>query len=186
MAQGATIHRFDIELSDMERSVYESLELRVARHPSESSAFLMTRVLAYALNVGEGIEFSSGLSTPGEPAISVRDLTGACALWIEIGHPSAAQLQKALGASSVVRIYTYKDPRTLVQQLQAARNPRLGEAEIYALEPDFLAELETLLDRRCRWTLVHSGGEVFVTAQQTTGKETTVQGELKRIFWSTE
>ena len=34
MALGATIHVFDIALANSDRGVYESLELRVARHPS--------------------------------------------------------------------------------------------------------------------------------------------------------
>jgi uncharacterized protein YaeQ len=160
----------------MERSVYETLDLTVARHPSESTPFLLTRVIAYALNTAEGIEFSSGLSTPGEPAIAVRDLTGAYRLWIEIGQPSPEQLQKALGMSEAVHVYAYKDPRQWVQQLQAARNPRLAGAELFALAPEFLSELEGVLERRNRWTLVHSGGEIFVTAG-----DATMQGALQRV-----
>lgn len=162
----------------MERSVYETLELTAARHPSESTPFLLTRVIAYALNATEGIEFSAGLSTPGEPAIAVRDLTGAYRLWVEIGQPAPEQIQKALGVSEAVRVYTYKDPRQWVQQLQAARNPRLAEAEIFALPSEFLAELEGVLERRSRWTLVYSGGEIFVTAG-----ETTLQGALQPVHW---
>jgi uncharacterized protein YaeQ len=78
MAQGATLYTFDIDVADADRGVYDSVALRVARHPSESEEFLVTRVLAYALELTEGIAFSSGgLSDPDEPAISVRDLTGA-------------------------------------------------------------------------------------------------------------
>jgi hypothetical protein len=36
-------HR-QIELSDVDRGVYESLDLRVARHPSESARYLLMRV----------------------------------------------------------------------------------------------------------------------------------------------
>ena len=49
MALTATIYTFDIELADSDRHIYESLALRVARHPSETEAYLVTRVLAYAL-----------------------------------------------------------------------------------------------------------------------------------------
>ena len=61
MAQTATIYNFDIDLADGDRGVWESLALRVARHPSESEEYLLTRVLAYALEFAEGIEFSAGI-----------------------------------------------------------------------------------------------------------------------------
>jgi len=57
---GATLYTFDIDLADADRAVYESLALRVARHPSESEEYLVTRVLAYALELTEGIAFSAG------------------------------------------------------------------------------------------------------------------------------
>ena len=45
MALTATIYNFDVELADNDRGVYESLDLRVAMHPSESPDYLATRVL---------------------------------------------------------------------------------------------------------------------------------------------
>ena len=95
MALGATIYTFDVDLADADRAVFESLALRVARHPSESEEYLVTRVLAYALEFREGIAFSPGLSDPDEPTISIRDMTGAIQSWIDIGIPDAARLHKA-------------------------------------------------------------------------------------------
>src|SRR6186997_3599023 len=95
MALGATIHNFDIELADSDRQVYESLALRVARHPSESEEYLVTRLLAYLLEFAEGIEFSRGVSDPDDPAIAIRDRTGAITTWIDVGTPDAARLHKA-------------------------------------------------------------------------------------------
>ena len=95
MAVSATIYKFDIELADTDRRVYESVELRVARDPSESEEYLVARVLAYLLEFAEGIEFSRGVSNPDEPTIAVRDLTGAITTWIDIGTPDAARLHKA-------------------------------------------------------------------------------------------
>ena len=77
MALTSTIYRFDIDLADADRHLYESLSLHVACHPSESDEHLVARVLAYALEYTEGIEFTRGLSEPEWPAILVRDLTGA-------------------------------------------------------------------------------------------------------------
>ena len=94
MALSATIYTFKIELADSDRSVYAALDLRVARHPSETEEFLLTRVLAYCLEYSEGIEFSSGISDADQPAIAVRDLTGRLTAWIDIGAPEAARLHR--------------------------------------------------------------------------------------------
>jgi uncharacterized protein YaeQ len=72
MAQGATIHVFQIELANSDRGVYETLDLRVACHPSEAADHLLARVIAYCLEYTPGIGFSKGLSDPDEPAIAVR------------------------------------------------------------------------------------------------------------------
>ena len=53
MALTATIYNVDIDLADLDRGVYESLALRIARHPSESEEYLVTRILAYALEFHE-------------------------------------------------------------------------------------------------------------------------------------
>ena len=68
MSQTATIYNFDIDLADSDRHVYESLNLRVARHPSESEEYLVTRLLAYLLEYAEGIDFSRGVGMSTEAA----------------------------------------------------------------------------------------------------------------------
>jgi uncharacterized protein YaeQ len=88
LALPSTIHRFQIQLSDTGRGVYEDLDLRIARHPSETVSFLLTRVFAYCIAFEEGIAFASGLSTPDDPALWVKDLTGRITKWIEVGLPA--------------------------------------------------------------------------------------------------
>ncbi len=67
MAIGATIHTFTVQLSDVDRGVYDELQLRVARHPSETAPYMLTRVLAYCLEFEEGIAFSEGVAATDEP-----------------------------------------------------------------------------------------------------------------------
>ncbi len=80
MALGATVRRFDLEVSDVDRGVYESLDLKVAQHPSENGPYLVARMLAYALELEEGLAFTNGLAASDEPALWVRDLTGRLAM----------------------------------------------------------------------------------------------------------
>ena len=153
MALTATIYNFGIELADSDRQVYESLALRVARHPSESAEYLLTRILAYALEFTEGIEFSRGLSEPDEPTISVRDLTGAIRSWIDVGTPEAARLHKACKAAPRVAVYTHKDPAHLISRLAGKRIHRAETLELYAVDRGLIGRLATRLERRMAFTL---------------------------------
>src|ERR1700704_4247760 len=134
MALTATIHNFEIELADADRHVYESLNLRVARHPSESEEYLVTRLLAYVLECAEGIAFSRGVSDPDDPAISIRDLTGRITTWIDIGAPDAARLHKAAKSGARVVVYTHKNPNQFLKQLSGERIHRPDELEPYAVD----------------------------------------------------
>ena len=80
------MYAVSVDLSDVDRGVYETVDLRLAMHPSESAEYMATRLLAYCLEYTEGIEFTSGLSDGDEPAVIVRDLTGRVRAWIEVGR----------------------------------------------------------------------------------------------------
>jgi uncharacterized protein YaeQ len=175
VALTATIFNFDIELADVDRGVYESLALRVACHPSESPEYLMARVLAYCLEYTEGIAFGRGISEPDDPPIAVRDLTGALLTWIEIGSPDAARLHKASKAAPRVAVYTHKDPRMLLRQLDGERIHRAEALELYAFDRALIDGLVELLDRRIKLALSVSDHEIYATVG-----DVTVSGAVER------
>src|SRR6187401_2285766 len=106
MALPATMRKFEISLADSDRGVYESLELRVAQHPSESERYLIARVVARALEHAEGLEFSKGgVSDDEEPALVQRALRGDLVAWIEIGSPTPDRQHKASKAAPRVAVY---------------------------------------------------------------------------------
>ena len=126
VALNATLFNCEIALSDSDRGVYESLELKLAQHPSESTQYLATRLLAYCLECTEGLAFSKGLSDTDVPALSVHDLTGKLTSWIEVGLPEPARLHKAAKASPRVAVYAHKDlsawlPRLAAESIHRAR-----------------------------------------------------------------
>jgi len=144
--------------------VYEALAIQVARHPSESEAHLVARVLAYALEFTEGIAFSrGGLSEPEEPSISVRDLTGAIRVWIEVGLPDAARLHKACKAAARVVVYTHKDPMQLVDRLAGERIHRAESIELYAIDRSLIAGVVARLERRMGFALSVADRELYVS-----------------------
>jgi uncharacterized protein YaeQ len=163
MAIAATIYTLDIDLADSDRQVYETLALRVARHPSESEEHLVARVLAYAMEHTEGIAFSRGVSEPDEPAIMVRDLTGAIRSWIEIGSPDAGRLHKAAKAAPRVAVYTHKDFAQLLRNLSGERIHRAADIELYAFDRALIAALAARLDRRMTFSLSINERELYVS-----------------------
>lgn len=176
MALTATVYSFDIQLNDLDRGVYESLAFKAAQHPSETSEYLIARVLAYCLEYREGIAFGKGLAEPDEPAITVTDLGGARQAWIEIGAPDAARLHRASKASPRVAVYTHKDPGPWLRQLEGGRIHRRDAIEVYAFDRALIDALVQRLDRRTSFTLMRSEDHVFVTI----GEES-IDGVLTRI-----
>jgi uncharacterized protein YaeQ len=175
VALSSTIYAFEIQLSDVDRGVYEALSFKAARHPSETEEQLATRVLAYCLEYTEGIAFTRGLSNPDEPALWVRDLTGVLKTWIDVGAPEAARLHKAAKAAPRVAVYTHKDPATLLGQLSGARIHRADALELYSFERDFLATFVSKLGRRNTFDLSVTDGHLFLNIEGTT-----LSGELTR------
>lgn len=107
MALGATVFKVELQVSDMDRSHYQTYALVLARHPSETDERLMVRLLAFALNASETLVFGKGLSTEDEADLYDRDLTGAIACWIDVGLPPERDVRKACGRAEDVKIYAY-------------------------------------------------------------------------------
>lgn len=163
MALQATVYNFDVELADSDRGVYESLALRVARHPSESEEYLVARLLAYLLEFADGIAFSRGISDPDEPTIAIRDLTGAIDTWIDIGMPDAPRLHKASKAARRVVVYTHKDPRQFLNRLAGEKIHRADSLELYAIDRALVSALAERLDRRVACSVSIADRELYVS-----------------------
>ena len=163
MALGDTIYVFDIELANSDTSVYESLKLSVARHPSETPQHMLTRVLAYCLEYTEGIGLSNGLSEPHEPSIAVRDLTGVLTAWIDVGAPDALRLHRASKAAPRVAVYTHKDALQLAARLSLERIHRREALELYAIDFDWLSDLALRLQRRTQFTLTVAEQHLYLS-----------------------
>lgn len=168
MALSATIYIFTVRLADADRGVYENFEIRIARHPSETAEFLLTRLLAYCLEYTEGIAFSRGLSDPDEPALAVRDLTGALQAWIDIGTPEAARIHKASKAAPRVAIYVHRDTAAWLERIGGERIHQAQRVEIYALDRELVAALVARLERRMALDVSVSERTLYVSIADTT------------------
>lgn len=167
MALNSTVYNVVVELSDIDRGVYESLDLRVAQHPSESLEYMVTRVLAYCLEYTEGIEFTQGLSNADEPAVVVRDLTGRLLAWIEVGMPDAERLHRASKLAGRVALYTHREMRQVLQQLEGKRIHRAAEIPIYSFGRGFIDSVAAAFDRRVTLSLSVTERHVYLDLRGT-------------------
>jgi len=163
MALSATIYAFTVRLANADRGVYETLSLRLARHPSETGEYLLTRVLAYCLEHAEGIAFSKGLSDTDEPAIAVRDLTGVLLSWVDIGAPDAARLHKAAKAARRVVVYAHRDVAPWLARPGTERIHRAESIEIVEMDKALIGDLVKRLERRMDFDLSVSEGTLYVS-----------------------
>jgi uncharacterized protein YaeQ len=159
----STIFTIAIDLADMDRGVYESLELRVARHPSETMEFMLVRVLAYCLEYTEGIEVTTRISSGDEPALVVRDLTGRITAWIEVGLPDAGRLHRGSKAAGRVAVYTHRDARQLLSRLEGERIHRGDQMCIRSFDRGAIEAIARSLERRTSFSLSVSGGELHLS-----------------------
>lgn len=176
MALTATVHRFEVSISDVDRDVYETFDLRVAQHPSESMRYLLTRTLAYCLSYEEGIAFSKGgLSSAEEPPVSVRDATGLLLAWIDIGSPSADRLHKASKAARRVAVFTHSDLPALRKEAEGIH--KAGDIEVFRIAPELLDALERRIQRNAAFEITRNEGMLYVTLD---GEH--LEGPIDRTF----
>lgn len=163
MALGATMFRFLVDVSDVDRGTYASDELVVARHPSETDAYMITRILAWALEYDERIVMGRGLAFPDEPTLSVPDDMGGTRLWIEVGAPVAERVHRAAKQAERVCIYTHRDIQLVLGALKGKRIHNADRLRIIEIPAPFMTAAERLLERRNTWSIVRNEGVVYLT-----------------------
>lgn len=167
MALTATLYNISVQLSDADRGVYESLELRLAREPSETAEFMTTRLLAYCLEYSEGIELTGGVAAGDEPAVLVRDLTGRVTAWIEVGAPGRDRLHRGSKLAERTAVYTHRDLRHVVAQLEGSKIHKAEQIDVYTFRSGFVETLSGLIGRRTDLALTMSGGSLFADVDGT-------------------
>ena len=109
MALKATIYKASVQLADMDRNLYTSHSMTLARHPSETDERMMIRLLAFALYTPPdesrgALEFAKDLWDADEPALWHRDYTGTLLHWMDVGQPDDRRLLRAAGRAERVTV----------------------------------------------------------------------------------
>lgn len=162
MALKSTIFKAELQVSDLDRSYYAAHSLTVARHPSETDERMMVRILAFALQAHERLEFGRGLSTDDEPDLWLRDLTGAVECWVDVGLPDPRRLRKAAGRSRAVVVYVYGGRGVDVWWRQnAGELGRLDNLAVYSLPYEATQALAGLAQRTMRLQCTIQDGAIW-------------------------
>lgn len=164
MAQKATIYKVELSVSDMDRHYYETHNLTVAKHPSETDERLMVRILAFALNAHEQLEMTRGLSTDDEPDIWRKSLSGELELWVALGLPSEKNVRQSSGKSDAVIVYCYGG-RTAEMWWDKIKNKttRFDNLSVINFSETDTGALANLAARSMRLQVNIQDGEVMVS-----------------------
>ncbi len=161
MALKATVHRVDLQISDLDRHYYVTHSLTLAQHPSETDARLMVRLLAFALFAQERLEFGRGLSADDEPDLWLKSLTGEIEHWIELGQPEEADLRRACGRARRVTLIGYSGRAfDIWWEKNATALARCGNLEVITLPAGTAEALSGLMARGMRLQCLVQDGEV--------------------------
>lgn len=163
MALKATVFRAELTVSDLDREVYGTFPLTIARHPSETDERMMMRLLAFSLEADERLAFGTGLSTEDQPALWRTSLDGRIERWIEVGLPDPRRLKQALGRSDSVRVLAYGETR--IGPWWSKHGAALGalgpNVELKFLRDDECTALTAFADRGMRLSVTVQDGTAW-------------------------
>lgn len=167
MALKSTIFKAQLQIADMDRSLYADHALTLARHPSETDERMMMRLLAFALATPAddhrgALEFAAGLSDTDEPDLWQRDLTGELVQWIEVGQPDDRRLAKACGRAEQVRIWSYSSSTPIWWAGIENKVARLANLEVWQVPAEASRELAALAERGMQLQVTVQEGQVWV------------------------
>ncbi|SFK67170.1 YaeQ family protein [Lysobacter sp. cf310] len=164
MAPNATIVKIELQISDMDRHYYAAHALTLAQHPSETQQRLMVRMLAFALNAHERLEFGPGLSSEDEPDLALRDYTGDIELWIDVGQPDESRIRKACGRARQVVVVNYGGRAADIWwDKNVAILRRLKNLTVLDIDSDSVEAMAAMVERSFRLDCQIQDGEVALS-----------------------
>ena len=177
MALNSTIFRCNLQVSDLDRGCYQTHELTVARHPSETDERMMVRILAFALNADEHLRFTRGLSQDDEPDLWQRSLSDELMLWIELGQPDEKRIKKACSRSKRVFVYCFSHRSATVWWRQiSASVERFSHLSVFKLPEGTSEQLASMARRNMSLQCTVQDGEIWFSDE-----ENSIQFALERL-----
>jgi uncharacterized protein YaeQ len=167
MAIKATIFKAQIQISDMDRHVYDSPALTIARHPSESDERMMIRVLALAMgwpaDSNEGtLELAKDMWEPDEPALWHKNYTGEILHWVEVGQPDDKRIMKACGRANKVSLWAFQSSTPVWWSTIANKLTRANKLTVWQVPTEQSQALAALAQRSMQLQVTVQDGTIWV------------------------
>lgn len=163
MAQPCIIFKANIQLSDIDRNIYETLQTTIAKHPSETEERMLVRLLAYVLCYEDGLTFTKGVAAGDEPDLWVTGPDGRVQTWIEVGLPDAERLIKASRHVEQVVLLAFGSSRNVWEKQQLAKLVNIKNIRLLGIDQQFIADLAARLQRSINWSLTVTEGALYLT-----------------------
>tara|TARA_B100001964_G_scaffold243892_1_gene323350 strand:+ start:5534 stop:6100 length:567 start_codon:yes stop_codon:yes gene_type:complete len=160
-----TIYKFNISLSDLNRDHYETLNLTVARHPSETIERMIVRVLAYCINADEQLEFTKGVSAVDEPDLWLHTLDGQLGTWIDVGEPAVERIKKATRLTRDVKVYSFNSKSPIWWQQSKEKINKLN-VSIFQLSCESVQALAALVQRTMSLSVTITDSSAFIATDR--------------------
>ena len=164
MASNSKICKLTISLSDLDHNYYDSLNLTVAQHPSETTERMMVRVLVFCINAQERLEFTKGLSAVDEPDIWARSLDDQLLLWIDVGEPSLDRIKKASRIANEVKVYCF-NRKSKPWWEQGQEKFKQLKASFYRFEWESIQTLAALQQRTMQLSVTITGNSAYIATE---------------------
>ncbi|MES0327101.1 MAG: YaeQ family protein, partial [Gammaproteobacteria bacterium] len=147
------------------RNHYDTLNLTLALHPSETIERMMVRVLAYCINAQEHLTFTKGLSDIDEPDIWARTLDDQLTLWIDVGEPAVDRIKKASRIAREVKVYCF-NTKSDVWWDQAQAKIRQLKASVFRFKWQDIQALAAMVQRTMEISVTITGDSAYVATEQ--------------------
>jgi len=165
MALNSKICKLKISLSDIDRNHYDTLNLTVAQHPSETVERMMVRILVFCINAQDRLEFTKGLSTADEPDIWARSLDGQLMLWIDVGEPSLERVKKASRIANETKVYCF-NRKSNTWWDQGRENFAQLKASFYRFDWENVQTLAKLQQRTMQLSVTISENSAYIATER--------------------
>lgn len=164
MALPSTVYRATIQLSHVDRGIYETLQTTIARHPSETAERVIIRLLAYALCYEEGLVFTKGICAGDEPDLWVKGPDGRVTLWVEVGVPDPERLVKACRHTTRAVLVACGPNRFRWDDQHLAKLATISNLTVIGLDYAMVSQLASRLERAIAWELTVTDGSCYLTS----------------------
>ena len=166
MAIKSTIFKAELQIANMDQHYYQNHTLTIARHPSETDERMMVRLLAFALNANDALNFANGISNDDEPDLWHKDLTGAIETWIDVGLPDEKMVRKACGRANHVHIYSYGGRTAdMWWDQSSSKLGKISNLNVYNLPVETSRAMAKLAERNMQLTFTLQEGQIWLGNQ---------------------